>query len=71
MEDSANVAAIGYDHVDEVLEIIFKASPDTIYRYRDFPSKAFLLFINTPSMGEAFAAAKPLLGDFEKVPKYG
>jgi len=60
--DSDMIESVGYDPSDYkgtssfgAMEIVFKASPNEVYRYEDVPGAAFLMLVSAPSIGKQFA----------------
>jgi hypothetical protein len=50
IEDSKNIDAVGYDAKTMQVGIVFKSSPDVVYKY-DCSDSEFLEFIGADSMG--------------------
>lgn len=51
---SSNIKSVGYDPLNEVLEVEFISGG--IYQYSGFSQDKFDSFINSPSLGRWFAA---------------
>jgi len=51
--ESSNLAEIGYDAETHTLEIQFKKG--TVYQYYEVPSEVYEEFIESKSVGKAFA----------------
>lgn len=61
VEDSDIIESVGYEvqavlksGATGALEVVFKASPDTVYRYEDVVSGQFLQLIGAESIGGKF-----------------
>lgn len=61
VEDSSIIESVGYEvqavlksGATGALEVVFKASPDTVYRYDDVVSGVFLQLISAESIGKEF-----------------
>lgn len=52
---SSNLASIGYDANNEILEVEFLKSGD-VYQYFDVPANVFNELMNAPSHGVFFSA---------------
>jgi hypothetical protein len=51
---SSNIAAVGYDTIQNVLHIQFKGK-DTVYEYNGVPVEVYELMISTDSIGSFYA----------------
>lgn len=61
VEDSDIIEAIGYEMqavlksgVTGAMEVVFKASPDTVYRYDDIDADVFIQLVSAESIGKEF-----------------
>lgn len=56
--DSSTIKSVGFDHGDEIdaMEVVFKSSPNVVYRYNDVTEKEFIRLITADSIGSTFDA---------------
>lgn len=47
--DSSMISAVGYDQLQQVLEVVFK--PSGVYRYRDVPKQVYQELLDAESKG--------------------
>jgi hypothetical protein len=54
--DSDIIDAVGFeaDGMTSALEVVFKSSPDQVYRYEDVGITAFIKLITSESIGKTF-----------------
>lgn len=58
--DSDIIESIGFDNNTYkgiqfgAMEVVFKSTPEIVYRYENVPIAAFALVITAPSIGKAF-----------------
>lgn len=64
---SSNIKSVGYDPLNEVLEVEFISGG--IYQYSGFSQDKFDSFINSPSLGRWFAAEIRGKYPMQKMPK--
>jgi hypothetical protein len=50
---SSNIASIGYDGVEQTLEVEFRKT-GSVYQYTDVPQRVHQELINAPSIGKYF-----------------
>lgn len=56
--DSEIIHSVAFDPGGEVdaLEVVFKSSPDTVYRYEDVTANEFVKLVTADSIGSTFDA---------------
>lgn len=52
--ESSTIQVLGYDPESQVLEIVFRSTPDQVYRYSNVEPELFCELLNAPSVGEFF-----------------
>jgi hypothetical protein len=52
--ESSNIAAVGYDPVSQMMEIVFVTDPTTIYRYAGISAQHYTELLNADSIGSFF-----------------
>lgn len=63
---SSNVASIGYDPMNHILEVEFKTD-GSIYNYYDVPEDVHIRIMASPSIGKAIFALRNDKYKFKKV----
>jgi len=65
--ESSNLESIGYDCDKQVLGVVMKSAPETIYAYNEVPLNTYLELLNSESKGKFFINAIKGKFQFRKI----